>query len=233
MEHEIHNKYLDDYSIDLMKRGELDFRPFTPTELLIKRIIDIIGGLVGCFLFLIAVILLFIPFLLSDKKDKGQMFYKQKRYGYHGKTFYILKLRTMIMDAEDYLERHPEIKKQYHDNGNKLENDPRVTKIGAFIRNKSIDELPQFWNVLKGDMSLVGPRPILLFEESEYGERLPYLLACKPGITGYWTTHGRSRVLFPERADMELRYLKSHGILFDLTTIFRTISQSIKGSDAY
>lgn len=161
------------------------------------------------------------------------MFYKQKRYGKNGKIFYILKFRTMILNAEQYLELHPEVKAAYHANGNKLESDPRVTKIGSFIRQHSIDELPQFINVLKGDMALVGPRPILLFEAKEYGERLPYLLMCKPGITGYWTTHGRSKVLFPQRADLELYYLQYHSTKNDIKLLMLTIAQSIHGSDAY
>ena len=139
----------------------------------------------------------------------------------------------MIINAEHYLELHPEIKAAYHANGNKLENDPRVTKIGSFIRQHSIDELPQFINVLKGDMALVGPRPILLFEAKEYGERLSYLLMCKPGITGYWTTHGRSKVLFPQRADLELYYLQYQSTKNDIKLLSLTIVQSINGSDVY
>nr|AGX45486.1 sugar transferase EpsD [Lactococcus garvieae] len=206
---------------------------FTYRELIIKRAIDILGGLAGSVLFLIAAALLYVPYKMSSEKDQGPMFYKQKRYGKNGKIFYILKFITMILNAEQYLELHPEVKAAYHANGNKLESDPRVTKIGSFIRQHSIDELPQFINVLKGDMALVGPRPILLFEAKEYGERLPYLLRCKPGITGYWTTHGRSKVLFPQRADLELYYLQYHSTKNDIKLLVLTIAQSIHGSDAY
>ena len=208
-------------------------KKFSYGEIIIKRGIDILGGLVGSGLFLIAAALLYVPYKMSSKKDQGPMFYKQKRYGKNGKIFYILKFRTMILNAEQYLELHPEVKAAYHANGNKLESDPRVTKIGSFIRQHSIDELPQFINVLKGDMALVGPRPILLFEGKEYGERLPYLLICKPGITGYWTTHGRSKVLFPQRADLELYYLQYHSTKNDIKLLMLTIAQSIHGSDAY
>lgn len=218
---------------ELKSKNIVEFSQFSQKEIFIKRGIDILGGLIGTSLFLVAAILLFIPYHVGTKKDQGPMFYKQKRYGAHGRIFYILKFRTMVVDAEEYLERHPEVKAEYHANGNKLENDPRVTKIGSFIRQYSIDELPQFINVLKGDMALVGPRPILLFEAKEYGERLPYLLMCKPGITGYWTTHGRSKVLFPERADLELYYLQYHSIKNDLKLLGLTISQIIKGTDAY
>ncbi|CAM3259426.1 sugar transferase [Lactococcus hircilactis] len=221
------------YSAILAEQNLCKFKPFTTSELIVKRAVDILGGLVGSFLFLIAALILVIPYLTAPKKDRGPMLYKQKRYGRRGNIFYIWKFRTMILNAEQYLEDHPEVKQAYHDNGNKLENDPRVTKIGRFIRQHSIDELPQFLNVLKGEMSLVGPRPILLFEDTEYGDRLPYLLMCKPGITGYWTTHGRSAILFPKRADLELHYLEVHSFLFDLALIFMTITQSMHGKDAY
>ncbi|MDA2886731.1 sugar transferase [Lactococcus lactis] len=211
----------------------VELKNFSYRELIIKRAIDILGGLAGSVLFLIAAALLYVPYKMSSKKDQGPMFYKQKRYGKNGKIFYILKFRTMIVNAEQYLELHPEVKAAYHANGNKLESDPRVTKIGSFIRQHSIDELPQFINVLKGDMSLVGPRPILLFEAKEYGERLSYLLICKPGITGYWTTHGRSKVLFPQRAELELYYLQHHSTKNDIKLIMLTIKQIIHGSDAY
>ena len=211
----------------------LELKKFSHREIIIKRGIDILGGLAGSGLFLIAAALLYVPYKMSSKKDQGPMFYKQKRYGKNGKIFYILKFRTMILNAEQYLELHPEVKSAYHANGNKLESDPRVTKIGSFIRQHSIDELPQFINVLKGDMALVGPRPILLFEAKEYGERLPYLLICKPGITGYWTTHGRSKVLFPQRADLELYYLQCHSTKNDIKLLALTIWQTIKGLDAY
>ncbi|KZK51067.1 sugar transferase [Lactococcus cremoris] len=211
----------------------VELKNFSYRELIIKIAIDILGGLAGSVLFLIAAALLYVPYKMSSEKDQGPMFYKQKRYGKNGKIFYILKFRTMILNAEQYLELHPEVKAAYHAKGNKLESDPRVTKIGSFIRQHSIDELPQFINVLKGDMALVGPRPILLFEAKEYGERLPYLLICKPGITGYWTTHGRSKVIFPQRADLELYYLQYHSTKNDIKLIMLTIKQILHGSDAY
>ena len=220
-------------SSDLEEHKLVELKKFSHREIIIKRGIDILGGLVGSGLFLIAAALLYIPYKMSSKKDQGSMFYKQKRYGKNGKIFYILKFRTMIINAEQYLELHPEVKAAYHANGNKLESDPRVTKIGSFIRQHSIDELPQFINVLKGDMALVGPRPIQPFEAKEFGKRLPYLLMCKPGITGYWTTHGRSKVPFPQRADLELYYLQYHGTKNDIKLLVLTIIQSINGSDAY
>ncbi len=127
----------------------VELKKFSHREIIIKRGIDILGGLVGSGLFLIAAALLYVPYKMSSKKDQGPMFYKQKRYGKNGKIFYILKFRTMIVNAEQYLELHPEVKAAYHANGKKKKTIP-VTKIGSFIKKPQIDEFPQFINVLKG-----------------------------------------------------------------------------------
>lgn len=207
--------------------------PFSLNERFIKRTLDIIGGSIGSLIFLVLLILLAPFYLFAPKYERGPILYTQKRFKKDGKEFQILKFRTMIVHDKSYWINHPEDYKAYRDNGNKLENDPRVTKIGKFIRCTSLDEIPQFVNVLIGDMSLVGPRPILEFEISEYGERINELWNTKPGITGYWTTHGRSKVLFPERAEMELKYNYVHCTLFDLKTILLTIEQVIFRKDAY
>lgn len=222
-----------EYDEILIKKGLVDLKRWSASELFIKRFLDIVGGIVGTLLFIITALILIIPYKLSNEKDKGPMFFKQKRYGLHGEIFYILKFRTMIVDAETYLENHLEVKLKYHKNGNKLSDDPRVTKLGSFIRHHSIDELPQFINVLKGDMSLVGPRPIQTFEGKEFDKNLPYILMVKPGITGYWTTHGRSKVPFPKRAKLELYYLLCHSTATDIILVAMTINQIFYGSDAY
>ncbi|MBB5887990.1 sugar transferase [Lactovum miscens] len=222
-----------EYDEILIKKGLVDLKKWSMTELFIKRFLDIFGGIVGTLICIIVALILIIPYITSNEKDKGPIFFKQKRRGVHGEIFYILKFRTMIVDADTYLENHPKVKQKYHENGNKLLDDPRITRLGQFIRQYSIDELPQFINVLKGDMALVGPRPILLFEAKEYAEKLPYLLMCRPGITGFWTTHGRSKVLFPERADLELQYLKYHSTTKDIKLLAITICQIFKGTDAY
>lgn len=208
-------------------------KPFTYSEKVIKRTIDICGGLVGSFLFAVTYLLLLPFYLFSSKKDRGPIIYTQTRYGKNGKTFQIYKFRTMIVDSQNYWETHPDVYKQYRENGNKLENDPRVTKIGKFIRSKSLDELPQFLNVVKGEMSLVGPRPILDFEIPEYKHNIRILWFTKPGITGHWTTHGRSKIIFPERADLELMYLTHHGFVYDVKCLFLTIYQIVRKKDAY
>lgn len=208
-------------------------KSYTYLEVTIKRTLDIVFGMVGVFLFLSALVCLAPFYWFAPKKDKGPILYTQTRYGHHGRKFKILKFRTMIVNSQSYFTEHPDIYDQYRANGNKLENDPRVTKIGKFIRSKSLDELPQFINVVRGDMSLVGPRPILKFEIKEYGPKIKYLWFTKPGITGHWTTHGRSKILFPERADLELVYNHKHSLSYDIKCLFMTVQQIIFGSDAY
>lgn len=208
-------------------------KPFTPLELFIKRIVDVIGSTIGCALFFITCLILYPFYKFAPKHERGPMLYTQPRYGKNGKVFHIYKFRTMIVHDETYWKNNPTIYEAYRANGNKLSNDPRITKIGKFIRSKSLDELPQFLNVLKGEMSLVGPRPILEFEIQEYGDRAAHLWYAKPGITGYWTTHGRSKVHFPERAELELMYNHKHSFIFDVKTLFITIQQVVFGKDAY
>ena len=164
------------------------------------------------------ILLLLIIFLHFTNKGAG-VFFTQDRPGKNARIFKAIKFKTMTDERDS--------------GGNLLPDAERLTKIGKIVRSLSIDELPQLINVLKGDMALVGPRPILLFEAKEYGERLSYLLMCKPGITGYWTTHGRSKVLFPQRADLELYYLQYHSTKNDIKLLVLTIAQIILGSDAY
>ena len=166
-------------------------KPFTYTERIVKRTIDIIGGLVGVFLFIITYIILCPFYWFQSKEERGPIIYTQTRYGKDGKTFEIYKFRTMIVDSQKYWDTHPEVYEEYRKNGNKLENDPRVTKIGHFIRSKSLDELPQFLNVLKGEMSLVGPRPeVMKFvkqKKEEYKKPVKITLSCqrKQIFTGF------------------------------------------------
>lgn len=218
---------------DSEKNNHTNHKPFSPFELIIKRSIDIIGGLIGTLCFALIFIALVPFYIFSPKKDKGPILYTQKRYGKNGKPFKIIKFRTMIVNSDQYWDSHPDVYLLYKKNGNKLANDPRVTKIGKFIRNKSLDEFPQFINVLLGQMSLVGPRPILEFEIPEYGHHIHKLWFSKPGITGHWTTHGRSKILFPERAELELMYNKHHGLIYDIKCLGLTIIQTINGEDAY
>ena len=156
-------------------------------EKTIKRILDIIGGLCG----ILILIPLTIGIWIANKllKDDGPIFYTHERIGQDGKIFKMYKYRSMVVGADEklkeYLKENEEARKEYKEY-KKLKNDPRITKIGKFIRKTSIDEFPQFINVLKGDMSLVGPRPYLPREKEEINGFFKYITSCKPGITGLW-----------------------------------------------
>ena len=144
--------------------------------------------------------------------DKGPIFYSQNRIGKDGKNFKMYKFRSMVMGADEklekYLQENEDARREYKIN-KKLKDDPRVTKIGKFIRKTSIDEFPQFINVLKGEMSLVGPRPYLPREIEDMGYAYPYITAVKPGVTGLWQVKGRNDVTFKDRLDLDMEYFEN------------------------
>ncbi|MCO1600977.1 sugar transferase [Desulfosporosinus nitroreducens] len=187
-----------------------------------KRMIDIIGALVGLILF--SPIIVVVSFIIYVT-DGRPIFFSQDRLGLGGETFHIYKFRSMRRDAEEVLRGNPVIYNKYVSNNYKLPEgqDPRITKIGFFLRKTSLDELPQFWNVLIGNMSLVGPRPIVQAELNEYGSKRFLFLNMKPGITGVWQVSGRSDLKYPERVDVELSYLEKQGMTFDIAVLFRTV----------
>lgn len=233
MEEKIHYKFLDEYTKDLLAKNLVAFRPFTYHELFVKRIIDILGGLVGSFLFLVVFFILYFTYKFGE--NKGPILFRQKRYGLHGEFIYIYKFRSMRVGAEKLLKSNPDLWEKYVKNNYKLnpEEDPRITKVGKFIRKTSLDELPQFVNVLKGDLALVGPRPIVEEEIKEYGDRRDYFGAMKPGLTGIWASSGRSDINYPERADLELSYLVNHGLFFDVKILFLTLKKVFVSEGAY
>lgn len=199
-----------------------------------KRFIDIIGSLFGIAIcFIVAIPFFFI--YKFDKRNKGPMLYKQRRLGINGKEFGIYKFRSMVVDAEKVLMEDPVLYQKYIENSYKLEQDedPRITPFGRFIRKTSLDELPQFINVLKGEMSLVGPRPIVEKELAEYKDKKDVFLAVKPGITGYWQISGRSNVNYPERVDIELYYHKNQSVWLDIKILVLTVIQVILRKGAY
>lgn len=183
-----------------------------------KRLIDILGALVG----LAIVALIFLPVTIAIQLDNpGPIFYSQIRCGHRGKPFRIWKFRSMVTNA-DQLKHLVENQAKGHIFKN--EDDPRITRIGRFLRRTSIDEFPQFWNVLKGDMSLVGTRPPTLDEVKHYNSRHWKRLNVKPGMTGEWQVRGRSAVLdFEEIVAMDLRYQQQWSIVYDLSLILQTI----------
>jgi len=164
--------------------------------------------------------------------DQGPVFFKQTRVGRDGRTFKVYKFRTMVVDAE---RRKLQLKTLNEGAGVlfKMRKDPRVTKVGASLRRTSLDELPQLLNVLKGDMSLVGPRPALPDEVARYGYHMRRRLVVKPGITGLWQVSGRSGLSWEEAFRLDLRYVDNWSIMLDLQILWKTFSAVTKGVGAY
>ena len=201
--------------------------------LIMKKIVDIIAGILGTILLvpLIAVVW-FIRICLHE--NDGPLFFEQIRIGKNGTQFRMYKFRTMVMEADEklyrYLEENPEAKKEYK-KYKKLKHDPRITKLGNILRKTSLDEFPQFVNILKGEMSLVGPRPYLYREKEDLGEYYyNSITKVKPGITGYWQVNGRNDVDFEERAYMDPYYIERRGIVMDLKIILKTFLKIFKKS---
>lgn len=167
--------------------------------------------------------------------DPGPALFSQKRLGMNGREFKLYKFRSMRVDAEEALRADPELYRKYVANDFKLpeSEDPRVTRLGRFLRKSSLDELPQLWNVIRGEMSLVGPRPIVPAEISNYAPYNDLFLKARPGITGHWQVEGRSNVQYPERAFLDLDYIGKNGVLSDLVIMARTIPAVVARKGAF
>ncbi|TGA99814.1 sugar transferase [Sporolactobacillus shoreae] len=200
---------------------------------IVKRTLDLVGAVVGLVFSLPLFLVISMLYLFGD--NKGPVFFKQKRIGQNGKPFYIYKFRSMIVDAEEVLKSNSSLYNKYLINNYKLEpkEDPRITRIGCFLRKTSLDELPQLINVLKGEMSLVGPRPVVIEELKEYGNKQELFLSARPGLTGYWQACGRSEIEYPERCNIELYYVKHQSFKFDVKIIIKTFFSVIKKRGAY
>lgn len=198
-------------------------------RLLAKEILDRLFGLVGS-----VIVLLIAPFVavVIKLEDRGPIFYRSAYLGQDGKLHYYLKFRSMCQDADHVLARSEELRKQF-DAKHKLICDPRVTRVGRFLRKYSIDELPQFFSVLLGKLSLVGPRTIRREEGAKYGELLPKLLSFKPGVTGFWQVMGRQTTTYAERVHMDMFYIDHWSIWLDLVIIAKTVWMTIKAEGAY
>ncbi len=184
-----------------------------------------------CGIIILSPLMLIIAILIKSE-DHGPIFYKQKRIGQNGKAFEMYKFRSMFVNADQMLTK---LKEQNDVEGPmfKMKNDPRITKIGHFIRKHSLDELPQFINVIKGDMSLVGPRPPLPSEVAEYSEYDKQRLYVKPGCTGLWQATERNEVGFTEMVQLDIRYIQKASFIFDLWIIWKTIEIMIKPNSSY
>ena len=197
-------------------------------EQIIKRAVDILGGILGILILIPLTIIIFFANVISG--DRGPLFYSQERIGKNGKKFKMYKFRSMIIGAEDklkkYLEENEDARIEYK-KYKKIKNDPRVTKIGKFIRKTSLDEFPQFLNVLKGDMSLVGPRPYLEREKEDMTYFYKYIVECKPGVTGFWQVSGRNDVTFNDRVRMDMEYFKKNCLKVDAKILGLTVKKVI------
>lgn len=198
--------------------------------LLMKRMLDFLGSFIG--LILLCPLFAVLALLIKIEAPKGSVFFRQVRVGLNGKEFYMYKFRSMVVNAEDLLEN---LMDQNEVGGNmfKMKNDPRITRIGKFIRKTSLDELPQLWNVLKGEMSLVGPRPSLPREVENYTSYDRQRLKMIPGCTGLWQVSGRNSVGFNEMVELDLTYARERNIFMDIKIILRTFRVLLGSKDAF
>ena len=201
--------------------------------LFFKRIIDIIGAIVGIIILIPLTAVVWIVNKLN--KEDGPLFYSQERIGKDGKHFKMYKFRSMVVDAEEKLEillkENEDLRKEFEET-RKLKNDPRITKIGKILRKTSLDEFPQFVNVLKGEMSIVGPRAVIDGEIEKFGEHKKEVLSVKPGVTGYWAANGRSDTSYEERVKLETYYANNMSIPLDVTILAKTVVSVVKKEGA-
>jgi len=200
--------------------------------LFIKRSFDIIFAIIGCIFLIPLIIIVKISYMLSG--DFSSIFYNHDRIGKNGKIFKFYKFRSMVPNADEVLKemlKNLELKKEYKKNM-KLDKDPRVTKIGNILRKTSLDEMPQFINVLIGNMSLIGNRPYMPREIDDMGKYYENIVKTKPGITGYWQVSGRSNISFENRLKLEEYYSNNCSLLLDLKIFFKTFSVVLFGRGA-
>lgn len=196
----------------------------------LKRTIDITGSLVG--LLLLSPLFVIIALMIKIEDPKGSVFFYQTRIGKNEKPFRMYKFRSMVSNAEEKL-KDLLAKNEIEGAMFKMKNDPRITRIGKFIRKTSIDELPQLINVLRGEMSLVGPRPPLTREVAEYTTYDKLRLTVKPGCTGLWQVSGRNELSFKEMVELDLKYIQNRSIGADLKIIFKTFRVLLGAKDAF
>ena len=189
----------------------------------LKRLMDIVGASVGL---VFAAPLILPAMFLIRRHDGGPAIFAQDRIGHGGKIFRCYKLRSMVVDAADrlqeVLDNDPAAREEW-ERTQKLTNDPRITRLGKFLRKSSLDELPQLWNILRGDMSIVGPRPIPAYEIPRYGTDFIYYTDVRPGLTGLWQVSGRSDTSYKERVALDVKYVREWSVFGDMQVIVKTI----------
>ncbi len=192
---------------------------------IMKRIVDLLAGIIGMIILIPLMLIIKIANIFT--KDKASIFFVQNRIGKDGKIFKMYKFRTMIIGAEEELEKllieNEDLRNEYELN-KKIKDDPRVTKIGKFLRKTSLDEFPQFINILKGEMSLVGPRPYLKREKKDIGKDYYKIIEMTPGLTGLWQVSGRSNISFEERVKLDMEYYKKNSFWGDMKILLKTIT---------
>lgn len=195
----------------------------------IKRIIDVVLASIA----LVVLSPIFLIIALAIKlESKGPVFFKHTRIGKDGKIIKLYKFRSMVTNAEELIKAFtPEQMKEYKENY-KLTNDPRITKVGKFLRKTSLDELPQLLNIIKGDLTIIGPRPVIAEELKKYGTNTEKFLSVTPGLTGYWAANGRSCTTYEQRMEMELYYIDNLSFKMDVKVFFKTIEAVIKREGA-
>lgn len=221
----------DAASADLFRRGARAI-PKRPVREALKRLFDLMGA--------VALGLVFLPFILAIcvmlRAEGGPIIFRHRRVGRDGKYFNCLKFRSMVPDADrvlrELLERQPELKAEWL-RAHKLRNDPRITALGRFLRRTSLDELPQLGNVIRGEMSLVGPRPVVSDELLRYGRCACIYLAARPGVTGLWQVTGRNNTDYRRRVVLDVYYVRRQNLLLDLYILAKTTHVVLGGSGAY
>ncbi len=189
----------------------------------VKRLFDILIALIGCLFLLPVILIVKISYLLH--KDFDSIFFRQKRIGKNGKEFNLYKFRSMVPNADEVLKellKDPKYKEEW-DLNQKFEHDPRITSMGNILRKTSLDELPQFINILIGDMSLIGPRPLVPGELDSHNGNHELYESVRPGISGWWAANGRSATTYERRLELEYYYVQHCSLILDIRCVFRTI----------
>ena len=225
------NQIEETESTEIMEKSQIKKQSLT--YLFFKRLTDIVLSLLALIGFSPVFLGVWIANRFGD--NKGPLFFKQTRIGKNGKPFKMYKFRSMIVNADEILHSNIELYEKYVENNYKLEpdEDPSINKLGRWLRRTSIDEIPQFINILKGDMSIVGPRPVVKEELKEYGDRVDKFLSVKPGAMGLWQASGRSNIGYPERCDLELSYVDKASYWYDVRIMFKNIISIFKNTGAY
>lgn len=214
-----------------MKSLSLEVKDCSKIYLVSKRIFDVVSCGIGMIILLPIYVLVAIAIKVED--PKGNVFYSHSRIGKGGKKIPVYKFRSMYSNSDELFDQFTDEQKAEFEEFQKLKDDPRVTKVGRFIRKSSLDELPQLLNVIKGEMSVVGPRPIVEKELDRYGENKDAYLSVLPGLTGIWQAYGRSDTTYDERVRMDTYYAANRTFILDLKIIFSTIISVITGRGAY